>query len=167
MGLLGYGGNEWFRGRRRKPRVWLPLHRGASSMSWAIICGRTETGFSIFRPERPFFAPLAPRVLVSAGLLLGLALVAAWAIRRRRELALPLAWVVVWLLPVLNLWALDPQWMVTDRYLFLPSLALPWLVALVAPRRTAIALLSLMAVAFGGTLDSASFFPGNNLSRSL
>lgn len=28
----------------------LPLHRGASSMSWAIICGRRETGFSIFRP---------------------------------------------------------------------------------------------------------------------
>ncbi len=28
----------------------LPLHRGASSMSWAIIAGRTETGFSIFRP---------------------------------------------------------------------------------------------------------------------
>lgn len=28
----------------------LPLHRGASSMSWAIILGRNETGFSIFRP---------------------------------------------------------------------------------------------------------------------
>jgi methionyl-tRNA formyltransferase len=28
----------------------LPLHRGASSLSWAIILGRTETGFSIFRP---------------------------------------------------------------------------------------------------------------------
>jgi methionyl-tRNA formyltransferase len=28
----------------------LPLHRGASSMSWAIMCGRKETGFSIFRP---------------------------------------------------------------------------------------------------------------------
>ncbi|MGE0417138.1 MAG: methionyl-tRNA formyltransferase [Acetobacteraceae bacterium] len=28
----------------------LPLHRGASSMSWSIIVGRTETGFSIFRP---------------------------------------------------------------------------------------------------------------------
>lgn len=28
----------------------LPLHRGASSMSWSIIRGRTETGFSIFRP---------------------------------------------------------------------------------------------------------------------
>src|SRR4051812_44751233 len=28
----------------------LPLHRGASSMSWSIILGRTETGFSVFRP---------------------------------------------------------------------------------------------------------------------
>ena len=28
----------------------LPLHRGASSMGWAIILGRKETGFSIFRP---------------------------------------------------------------------------------------------------------------------
>jgi methionyl-tRNA formyltransferase len=28
----------------------LPLHRGASSMSWSIIMGRTETGFSVFRP---------------------------------------------------------------------------------------------------------------------
>ena len=28
----------------------LPLHRGASSLSWAIILGRPETGFSIFRP---------------------------------------------------------------------------------------------------------------------
>ena len=29
----------------------LPLHRGASALSWAIILGRTETGFSIFRPS--------------------------------------------------------------------------------------------------------------------
>ena len=28
----------------------LPQHRGASAMSWAIILGRAETGFSIFRP---------------------------------------------------------------------------------------------------------------------
>ena len=28
----------------------LPLHRGASAMSWSIILGRHETGFSIFRP---------------------------------------------------------------------------------------------------------------------
>jgi len=28
----------------------LPLHRGPSSIPWAIIRGRTETGLSIFRP---------------------------------------------------------------------------------------------------------------------
>src|SRR5258708_33670246 len=28
----------------------LPLHRGASSMSWSIMLGRKETRFSIFRP---------------------------------------------------------------------------------------------------------------------
>lgn len=28
----------------------LPLHRGASSLGWSIILGRSETGFSIFRP---------------------------------------------------------------------------------------------------------------------
>jgi len=28
----------------------LPLHRGASALSWSIILGRTRTGFSIFRP---------------------------------------------------------------------------------------------------------------------
>jgi methionyl-tRNA formyltransferase len=28
----------------------LPLHRGASSLSWSIILGRSQTGFSIFRP---------------------------------------------------------------------------------------------------------------------
>lgn len=29
----------------------LPLHRGASAMSWSIILGRDETGFTIFRPS--------------------------------------------------------------------------------------------------------------------
>ncbi|HEY6320090.1 MAG TPA: tetratricopeptide repeat protein [Thermoanaerobaculia bacterium] len=84
-------------------------------------------GFSIFRPERPVYGPFAAPVLLAVAVLLVLALAAAWLVKRRRELALPLAWAVVWLLPVLSLWALDPQWMVTDRYLFLPSLALPWL----------------------------------------
>ena len=52
------------------------------------------------------------------------------------------------LLPVLNLWALDPQWMVTDRYLFLPSLGLSWLLALLLPRRTAIGVLAVVGLAF-------------------
>jgi tetratricopeptide (TPR) repeat protein len=117
-------------------------------------------GFSIFRPERPVYGPFAAPVLLAVAVLLVLALAAAWLVKRRRDLALPLAWAVVWLLPVLSLWALDPQWMVTDRYLFLPSLALPWLlVSLVSPaspaaqgdrrrERLAIALLSLLAVVF-------------------
>ncbi len=28
----------------------LPLHRGPSSINWAIIQGRTKTGLTIFRP---------------------------------------------------------------------------------------------------------------------
>jgi tetratricopeptide (TPR) repeat protein len=120
-------------------------------------------GFSIFRPERPVYGPFAAPVLLAVAVLVVLLLAGAWLVKRRRELALPLAWAVVWLLPVLSLWALDPQWMVTDRYLFLPALALPWLlVSLLSPpsrpsppaesdrrrERLAIALLSLLAVVF-------------------
>jgi len=105
-------------------------------------------GFSIFRPERPVYGPFAAPVLLSLAALAVLAALGWWAIRKRRELALPLAWLVVWLLPVLNLWALHPQWMVTDRYLFLPSLALPWGLALLRPPRAAIAVLSVLTLAF-------------------
>ena len=97
-------------------------------------------GFSIFRPERPVYGPFAAQVLLAVGVLLVLALAAAWLVKRRRELALPLAWAVVWLLPVLSLWALDPQWMVTDRYLFLPSLALPWLLVSLVSRASRVSL---------------------------
>ncbi|HEV8632141.1 MAG TPA: tetratricopeptide repeat protein [Thermoanaerobaculia bacterium] len=105
-------------------------------------------GFSIFRPERPVYAAMAPRVLLSIGLLVALGALAVWGMRWRRSLALPIAWFAVWLLPVLNVWALDPQWMVSDRYLFLPSLALPWLLALVLPRRVAVATLALLALGY-------------------
>jgi tetratricopeptide (TPR) repeat protein len=105
-------------------------------------------GFSILRPERPVFAPLAAPVLLSVAVLAALAALGAWTIRRRSPFALPLAWAVVWLLPVLNIWALEPQWMVTDRYLFLPALALPWSLALLRPRRLAIAALGILALVF-------------------
>ena len=106
-------------------------------------------GFGFFRPERPSFAPLDPAVLAAAAVVAALAVAGAWAWRRRSPLALPVAWFVVWLLPVLNLWALAPHYMVTDRYLFLASLALPWCVALIAPRRFAVAALALLAFLFG------------------
>jgi tetratricopeptide (TPR) repeat protein len=104
--------------------------------------------FAIFRPERPIYGLLSAPVLISLAALAGLAGLAFWAIRKKRELLLPLGWLAVWLLPVLNLWALDPQWMVTDRYLFLPSLALPWSLALLRPRRAQVAVLSTLAVVF-------------------
>jgi|GEM_PF-1749035 len=105
-------------------------------------------GFSIFRPERPVYGLLSTPVLISLMALVVLAGLAWWAIRKKRELLLPLGWLVIWLLPVLNLWALDPQWMVTDRYLFLPSLALPWGLAFLKPRRAQIVVLSILAVVF-------------------
>jgi len=117
------------------------------------------SGFSFFRPERPVWGFLDAPVLVSLLILVVLALFAAWAVRRRRELLLPLAWFVVWLLPVLNFWALGPEWMVSDRYLFLPALALPWLIVLLAPRRVAIGVLAVLALAFAAlSLRYAAIF---------
>jgi protein O-mannosyl-transferase len=117
------------------------------------------TGFAIFRPERPTFGPLDGTVLLSVAALLALGLLAGWTVRRRRDLLLPIAWLVVWLLPVLNLWALDPQLMVSDRYLFLPSLALPWLVLLLLPRRASLAVLAVLALVFAGlTLRYSAIF---------
>src|SRR6266545_6179355 len=117
------------------------------------------SGFSFFRPERPVWGFLDAPVLVSLLILVVLALFAAWPVRRRRELLLPLAWFVVWLLPVLNFWALGPEWMVSDRYLFLPALALPWLIVLLAPRRVAIGVLAVLALAFAAlSLRYAAIF---------
>lgn len=104
--------------------------------------------FSIFRPERPFHELLSWPVLVSASALGLLAAIAVWALRRRPGLLPPLLLFVAFLLPVLNIWALHPQWMVTDRYLFLPSLVLPWLLLLVLPARPAPFVLGALALVF-------------------
>ena len=105
------------------------------------------TGFSIFRPERPETSLLAPPAWVSLVVVAVLVALAVAVARRVREARLPLVWLVAWLLPVLNLWALNPQWMVSDRYLFLPSLALPWLLLVLLPRRLATPTLALLVVA--------------------
>ncbi len=117
-------------------------------------------GFSFFRPERPDAALNSAPVLLSVAFLLALAALVVWAFctkrtigslpdgASRRSLLLPIGWIVLWLAPVLNLWALDPQWMVTDRYLLLPSLGLPWLLALVLPKRFTNRALALVAALF-------------------
>jgi tetratricopeptide (TPR) repeat protein len=116
-------------------------------------------GFSVFRPERPVSSVFDVSVLVSTALIAGLGAIVFVAWRRRPEVLLPLAWFVVWLLPVLNFWALNREWMVTDRYLFLPSLALPWILLVLLPRRVVVPAFAVLAVVFVAlTLRYAAIF---------
>lgn len=116
-------------------------------------------GFSIFRPERPFLSPWSPVVLIAVAALVVFAAAAYRAARTRRALALPLVFFVCLLLPVLSLWVLDPQWMVTDRYLFLPSLALPWILGRALPPRVAAAVFGILVALFAFlTLRYAAIF---------
>lgn len=81
----------------------------------------------LLHPARPASHALSLASLAGVGacvLTLGLLAV---ALRRRPAFMLPLLWLTAWLLPCLNLWAVNPEWMVMDRYLYLPLLALPWL----------------------------------------
>lgn len=96
------------------------------------------------------------RFLLPAFVLVALA-VALWFLRRRLTAAhwTALALIVAPLLPVLNLKALHPEYEIQDRYLYLPSVGLCWLAALVCAslaqrRRTpALALACIVIVAFG------------------
>jgi len=120
-------------------------------------------GFSVFRPERPVSSVFDVSVLVSTALVAGLGAIVFVAWWRRRDaflnVLLPLAWFVVWLLPVLNFWALNREWMVTDRYLFLPSLALPWVLLVLLPRRAVVPALAVLAVVFAAlSLRYAAIF---------
>lgn len=90
-------------------------------------------GLFLLHPARPVAAALSGESLGAAlGLLVLLAAVLG-ASRRWPPLARPLAWVAAWLAPVLALWAVNPEWMVMDRYLLLPSLGLAWALALLLP----------------------------------
>jgi tetratricopeptide (TPR) repeat protein len=96
---------------------------------------------------------LLPALLLAA---LGLAL---WYFQRRltAEHVLALALIVAPLLPVLNLKALHPDYLVQDRYLYLPSIGLCWLAALAFARlarhntRAAWSLGAVVLFAFGAS----------------
>jgi Flp pilus assembly protein TadD len=105
--------------------------------------------FSFFRPERPIWGFLDTPILLSVAALAILTVVIWFGVKKRPALLLPVAWFVIWLLPVMNFWALFPEWMVTDRYLYLPSLALPWAVVVLLPRRSWVPTLAAVAVVFG------------------
>ncbi|MEO8196421.1 MAG: tetratricopeptide repeat protein [Thermoanaerobaculia bacterium] len=90
-------------------------------------------GLFLLHPARPVSAVLSRESLFAASGLLVLAGLAVAGLRRRPELARPVGWAVAWLAPALALWAVNPEWMVMDRYLLLPGLGLAWGLALLLP----------------------------------
>ncbi len=83
----------------------------------------------LLHPARPVSSWLAPPAIASAVAVLAAGLALLAVVRRRPTLAPPLIWMAAWLAPCLALWALNPEWMVMDRYLFLPTLGLGWVLA--------------------------------------
>jgi tetratricopeptide (TPR) repeat protein len=108
---------------------------------------------ALLSPVRPVTSWASPEVLGGAAVLAGLAVGWLALAARRPQVLAPGLWFAAWLLPCLNLWALNREWLVMDRYLYLPVLALPWLV-LGAPgergRRRPLVLLAVLACAYAG-----------------
>ena len=83
------------------------------------------------------YSPLAPRTLAGIVLVLALAFV-AWRLRRRSPLVpFSIAWCFLLLLPVSHI--VPTSVLFADRYLYYPTVALGWLVALGASRLARIA----------------------------
>jgi protein O-mannosyl-transferase len=87
----------------------------------------------LLNPTRPVESWLGLRAFGAAAALALLIVLAFVAMRRQPRLLRPLLFFVAWLAPVLALWAINPEWLVMDRYLLLPSLALGWILALFLP----------------------------------
>lgn len=93
--------------------------------AWAFL-----VDLSLFSPFRPVVSLSGAGLWLAwagAVLLTGAALVLAC---RRRAWAYPLLFGVCMLAPHLNVRALNPEWVLMHRYLYLPGLALAWMVAL-------------------------------------
>ena len=105
-------------------------------------------GLFLLHPARPVSAWSSPAALAGLALLVAVAALAIWAAWRRPALARPFLWFGAWLAPALALWAINPEWMVMDRYLLLPSLALGWaLVVGVNPGRKWVTVGALVLIA--------------------
>jgi Flp pilus assembly protein TadD len=90
-------------------------------------------GLFLLHPARPVVAVASPGSVFAALGLCAVLVAAYGATRRWPQLARPMWWTAAWLAPVLALWAVNPEWMVMDRYLLLPSLGLAWGLALLLP----------------------------------
>ena len=99
-----------------------------------------------------------PRFLLPAGLLLGLGCV-LWIYRKRlsAQVWVALALIVAPILPVLNLKVFHYEYIIQDRYLYLPSIGFCYLIAIVivqlARKRASLALTvsAVLLLAFGGS----------------
>lgn len=103
---------------------------------------------ALLSPVRPVAAWRSATVATTGAALLLLLAAAGWLARRRPAALPPLLWFGAWLAPALSLWTLNREWLVMDRYLFLPVLALPWLAVVLLPARRAPAVLAALATAY-------------------
>lgn len=127
-------------------------------------------GLFLLHPARPVPAMLSREALLAASGLLVVLLAVGVALRRWPAYARPAAWTAAWIAPVLALWAVNPEWMVMDRYLLLPTLGLAWAVALACPlearrtpaRQAGVVLLWLALLSAGAALSLVAMRPFAN-----
>lgn len=89
----------------------------------------------LLHPARPVASWTSGAALLALGGLVAILASAFWAFGRWPALGRPLLFFAAFLAPSLALWAVNPEWMVMDRYLLLPSLALGWALMLALPGR--------------------------------
>ncbi len=114
-----------------------PLPEALASVPVALLAYGRDLLFPfdlfLLHPARPVASVLSSKALLAALGLLAALFAAFLAVRRRPALGRPLLWTAVWIAPVLALWAVNPEWMVMDRYLLLPSLGLAWAIVVLLP----------------------------------
>lgn len=114
-----------------------PWPEALASVPVAILAYLRDLLFPVdlflLHPARPVASWSGGPALLA---MLGLAAAAGaayGAFRWRASLGRPFLFFLAWLAPALAVWAVNPEWMVMDRYLLLPSLALGWALVLAVP----------------------------------
>ena len=114
-----------------------PLPAALASVPVALIAYAKDLFWPVdlflLHPARPVSLVLEGKSVGSALAVLAVLALLAKGVRKRPHLARPTAWFFAWLSPVLALWAVNPEWMVMDRYLLIPGLGVTWALARLLP----------------------------------